>query len=278
MPGTAMTGAPRVTMIAAFEGWNDAGEAASACITHLRACWGALPLAEIDPEDYYDFQVNRPRVAIDGGRREITWPTTRFFAAEAGGRRFILVAGVEPNMRWRGFVGEILALARRELVDDIVVLGALLADSPHSRPIPVTALASDPALAARLALMESTYEGPTGIVGVLLTEATDAGLPTVSLWAAVPHYVSHPPSPKATLALLARVEDIVDVSIPLREIAEEARAWQRGVDELAGQDEEVAEYVARLEDAVDTSDLPEASGEVIAREFERYLRRRDVGG
>jgi len=270
-----MTADGRVTMIAAFEGWNDAGEAASACISHLRTSWHAQLLAEIDPEEYYDFQVNRPRVSLREGRREITWPTTRVYEACVGTRRFLLVAGVEPNMRWRAFIGALLAIGREHGVGELVVLGALLADSPHSRPIPVTALASDPALTRRLGLVESTYEGPTGIVGVLLSAAADSGLPTVSLWAAVPHYVSHPPSPKATLALLSRIADITDVSIPLREVSEQARAWQSGVDELAGQDEEVAEYVARLEDAVDTTDLPEASGEVIAEQFERYLRQRD---
>lgn len=268
---------PRVTMIAAFEGWNDAGEAASACINHLRACWDAQPLAEIDPEEYYDFQVNRPRVSLREGRREITWPTTRVYEATVGTRRFLLVAGVEPNMRWRAFIGALLAIGREHGAGELLVLGALLADSPHSRPIPVTALASDPALTRRLGLVESTYEGPTGIVGVLLSAAADSGLPTVSLWAAVPHYVSHPPSPKATLALLSRIEDLTEVSIPLRDLSEQARAWQSGVDELADQDEEVAEYVARLEDAVDTSDLPEASGDVIAEQFERYLRQRDSG-
>ena len=160
----------------------------------------------------------------------------------------------------------------------LITLGALLADVPHTRPIPVTTTSADRELLDRLALQESTYEGPTGIVGVMQDTATHRGLPALSLWAAVPHYVGQSPSPKAVLALLSRVEELVDIPVPMRDLAEEAQAWEHGVDELAGEDDEIGEYVRQLEEAKDTADLPEASGEAIAREFERYLRRRGDDG
>jgi hypothetical protein len=163
-------------------------------------------------------------------------------------------------------------------VELVVILGALLGDTPHTRPVPVSGVTSDPDLARTMDLEETKYEGPTGIVGILQEACTHAGVPAVSLWAAVPHYVSQPPNPKATLALLNRLEDLIDLRIPLGELAEDARAWQLGVDQLAAEDSEVAEYVQTLEEARDTAELPEASGEAIAREFERYLRRRDGGG
>ena len=254
-------------IIAAFEGWNDAGEAASGVINHLSLAWQAAPVGAIDPEDYYDFQVTRPVTEVAEGRTErLIWPTTRLLAAkqEATDRDLLLVHGIEPNMRWRGFCSE------------------LLADAPHTRPVPVSAAASDPRLAADLNASPVDYKGPTGIVGVLQHACADAGIPAVSLWASVPHYVAQPPCPKATLALIRGVEDVLDVSLPLADLPQEARAWERGVDELAEQDTEVADYVRTLEEAKDATDLPEASGDAIAREFERYLRRRrdpgDRGG
>jgi proteasome assembly chaperone (PAC2) family protein len=263
-------------LIAAFEGWNDAGEAATGAIEHLEQVWNATPLTSIDPDDYYDFQVNRPLVSGDGDERVITWPTSRFSWARIPGakRDVVLLRGIEPNMRWRAFTAEILSLAADLGVDTVVTLGALLADAPHTRPIPVTGTVTDNGLARRLDLEVSRYEGPTGIVGVLQDAAARVGLPSISLWAAVPHYVAQPPSPKATLALLRRVEDLLDLSVELGELPEDARAWEHGVDELAAEDSEVAEYVRSLEEAKDTAELPEASGEAIAREFERYLRRR----
>ncbi|KAA6222844.1 hypothetical protein CP973_13745 [Streptomyces albofaciens JCM 4342] len=269
-------------MVAAFEGWNDAGDAASAAVAHLDREWKGEVFAALDAEDYYDFQVNRPTVWLDGGVRKITWPTTRLSVvriADANGkgkpRDLVLVRGIEPSMRWRSFCNEILGFAHELGVEMLVVLGALLGDTPHTRPVPVSGVTSDPDLASRLDLEETRYEGPTGIVGILQEACTHAGVPAVSLWAAVPHYVSQPPNPKATLALLNRLEDLLDLRIPLGELSEDARAWQLGVDQLAAEDSEVAEYVQSLEEARDTADLPEASGEAIAREFERYLRRRD---
>ncbi|ROQ31328.1 proteasome assembly chaperone (PAC2) family protein [Streptomyces sp. PanSC19] len=267
-------------MVAAFEGWNDAGDAASTAVAHLDREWKGEVFAALDAEDYYDFQVNRPTVFLDNGVRKITWPTTRLSVVRVGGdkpRDLVLVRGIEPSMRWRSFCNELLAFAHELGVEMVVILGALLGDTPHTRPVPVSGVTSDPDLARTMDLEETRYEGPTGIVGILQEACTHAGVPAVSLWAAVPHYVSQPPNPKATLALLNRLEDLIGLRIPLGELPEDARAWQLGVDQLAAEDSEVAEYVQTLEEARDTAELPEASGEAIAREFERYLRRREPG-
>ncbi|KIF73711.1 carboxylate--amine ligase [Streptomyces sp. 150FB] len=267
-------------MVAAFEGWNDAGDAASTAVGHLDREWKGEVFAALDAEDYYDFQVNRPTVHLDGGTRKVVWPTTRLSVVRVGGdtpRDLVLVRGIEPSMRWRSFCNEILGFAHELGVEMVVILGALLGDTPHTRPVPVSGVTSDADLARTMDLEETRYEGPTGIVGILQEACTHAGVPAVSLWAAVPHYVSQPPNPKATLALLNRLEDLIGLRIPQGELAEDARAWQLGVDQLAAEDSEVAEYVQSLEEARDTAELPEASGEAIAREFERYLRRRDGG-
>ncbi|MDD2858778.1 MAG: PAC2 family protein [Candidatus Nanopelagicales bacterium] len=264
-------------LLAAFEGWNDAGESASAAIEYLRDIWGAELLAEFDSEDYYDYQVNRPMVSTDqSGARQVSWPTTRVYTATVPGakRDVVLLQGIEPNMRWQQFVREILGLCAELDVRMVATLGALLTDTPHTRPVPIHGTSTDAALQAELEVEVSTYEGPTGIVGVLQHACSAFGIPAVSIWASIPHYVSQPPNPKATLALIQRIEDVVDVSIPITELIEDARAWEMGVDELASEDDEVAEYVKQLEEARDAADLPEASGEAIAKEFERYLRRR----
>ncbi len=267
----------RPVVLAAFEGWNDAAEAASGALAHLHDVWDAQPLVAMDPEEYHDFQVTRPQVTLEAdGRRRITWPATRLSWARPPGsdRDVVLVCGIEPSMRWRRFTDELLGHLVPHHPSTMITLGALLADVPHTRPIPVTTTSDDPELLERLALQKSLYEGPTGIVGVLQDVATRRGLPALSLWAAVPHYVGQPPAPKAVLALLSRVEELVGIPLPLGDLAEESEAWEHGVDELAGEDEEIAEYVRQLEEAKDTAELPEASGEAIAREFERYLRRR----
>jgi proteasome assembly chaperone (PAC2) family protein len=268
-------------MVAAFEGWNDAGDAASTAVGHLEREWKGEVFGALDAEDYYDFQVNRPQVWLDEGVRRITWPTTRLSVVRVGDsdgkgrpRDLVLVRGIEPSMRWRSFCNEVLGFAHELGVEMVVVLGALLGDTPHTRPVPVSGVTSDPDLARTMHLEEARYEGPTGIVGILQEACTHAGVPAVSLWASVPHYVSQPPNPKATLALLNRLEDLLGMRVPLGELAEDARAWQLGVDQLAAEDGEVAEYVQSLEEARDTAELPEASGEAIAKEFERYLRRR----
>lgn len=265
-------------LVAAFEGWNDAGGAATAAVLHLVEQLGATKVADIDPEEFYDFQVNRPIVATeDDGSRSLTWPTTTVAAVTLGARRLVLVHATEPSMRWRTYCSELLAIAEGLGVTTVVTLGALLADVPHTRPIPVTATSDDVATRGLLDLRASTYEGPTGIVGVLQSAARVHGMHGFSVWAAIPHYVAHGPSPKATLAILSRLEELLGITVPLGDLVDDARAWEDGVDVLAREDEEIAEYVAQLEAAKDTVDLPEASGDAIAREFERYLRRREGG-
>ncbi len=269
--------------IAAFEGWNDAAEAASGVVNHLGIAWASTPIAAIDPDDFYDFQVNRPVIDVVGGKTErLVWPTTRLSLARAAGtglsRDVVLVHGVEPNMRWRGFTDELIAGFTELGVEMVILIGALLADSPHTRPVPVQVSGSNSQLLRRVGSEPVDYKGSAGIVGVLQYMCAAADIPTVSLWASVPHYVAQSPSPKVTLALLRSAEDVLDVSLPQAELPEEARAWERGVDELAQQDSDVAEYVRTLEEAKDATDLPEASGDAIAREFERYLRRRGDRG
>jgi predicted ATP-grasp superfamily ATP-dependent carboligase len=267
-------------VIAAFEGWNDAGEAASGAVAHLSTAWQAEPIGAIDPEEYYDFQVTRPVTEVtDGQTQRLVWPTSRLLVPAPGkiDREVVLLHGIEPNMRWRRFCDELVGAFTELHAEKVVLLGALLADSPHTRPVQVTASASDPSLAADLRASPADYKGPTGIVGVLQHACGEAQIAALSLWASVPHYVAQPPSPKATLALLRGVEDLLDIPVPLADLPSEARAWERGVDELAEQDSEVAEYVRTLEDAKDATELPEASGDAIAAEFERYLRRRDHG-
>jgi proteasome assembly chaperone (PAC2) family protein len=268
-------------VIAAFEGWNDAAEAASGVVDHLMDVWQARVVGAIDPEEFYDFQVNRPIVGTDSaGFRRITWPTTQISVASPPDldRDVILIRGIEPNMRWRQFSAELLAACDDLGAALVVTLGALLADTPHTRPIPVTGTASEPDLVDRLKLEQSSYEGPTGIVGVFQDACGKLDVPAMSYWAAVPHYVAQPPCPKATLALIGQLEDLLEVSIPLGDLPEDARAWERGVDELAEEDEDIADYVRALEETRDTTDLPEATGEAIAREFERYLKRRGDDG
>ncbi|WP_445255643.1 PAC2 family protein [Nocardioides aurantiacus] len=265
-------------LIAAFEGWNDAGGAATGVVDHLIEVWDAQVVAVIDPEEFYDFQVNRPLIATnDEGMRHITWPSTQLYVARPPGsaRDVVLLRGIEPNMRWRQFCAELLAAADDLGVGLVATLGALLAETPHTRPIQVSGTATELDLEDRLKLEPATYEGPTGIVGVFQDACQKLDIAAVSFWAAVPHYLPQPPCPKATLALLSQVEDLLETGIPLGDLPEDARAWERGVAELAEEDEDVAEYVRNLEESQDAADLPEASGEAIAREFERYLKRRD---
>ena len=271
-------------LVAAFEGWNDAGDAASGAIEHLELVWDAKPLTELDPDDYYDFQVNRPMVSlVDGVSRRITWPTTRFSYCRPPGADFdlVIVHGIEPNMRWRQFCRELLGVIRDLDVGLVVTLGALLSDTPHTRATQVTGSAYDAEAAARYGLDRSRYEGPTGIVGVFQDACVGAGIPAISFWAGVPHYVAQPPNPKATMALLHSLEEVLDFPVPIEELPAQADEWQKLVDEMAAEDEEVTEYIRNLEerdDAIDQTTLHETSGDAIAREFERYLRRRDRGG
>ncbi|WP_017569613.1 PAC2 family protein [Nocardiopsis halotolerans] len=267
-------------MVAAFEGWNDAGEAASLAVEHLSREWGAHELCALAPDDYYDFQVTRPRMSVvDGVVSGVEWPTTRVQVATppGSGRDVVLVTGPEPNMRWRSYTADLLAIARELGVERAVMLGSLLADAPHTRPIPVTGMASPMELGTTLGLEPTTYAGPTGIVGVAHETFSAVGIETVSLWAAIPHYVAQPPCPKASLALLAWVEDFLGLRVPLGDLPDESVSWESNVNELTAEDEDIAAYVRGLEEAKDTAELPEASGDAIARDFERYLRRHDEG-
>jgi proteasome assembly chaperone (PAC2) family protein len=263
-------------MIAAFEGWNDAGESATGAINHLLTSWTHHKLGMMDPEDYYDFQVNRPAIKVDERVvREIIWPNTVLFEVSTPhlDNDFIIVKGIEPSMKWRTFASELLDIADDYKVTMSITLGALLSDTPHTRPITVTGSGAHPDVAGRLGIEISKYEGPTGIIGVLQDAAHQRGIDAVSLWASVPHYVSTPPCPKASLALINALEDFLDISIPQGDLPERSSSWEIQVNQMAAEDSEVGDYVKQLETSKDAAELPEATGESIAREVERFLRR-----
>jgi predicted ATP-grasp superfamily ATP-dependent carboligase len=268
-------------MIAAFEGWNDAGNAASHAIDHLARVWNAQEYGALDPEDYHDFQVNRPTISrLPNGERVIAWPGTVISTCAAvsnADRRISLARGIEPSTRWRQFCNELLDFAEDLEVTTLITCGALLVDVPHTRPLPTFVTSEDPEARRRYGLEASDYEGPTGIVGVLGHEAALRGITVLSMWVGVPHYVAHPPSPKATVALMGQLERLVGFPVDLGDLADDAAAWQRGADELAEDDDEIAQHVQQLESLLDETSLPEASGDAIAAEFERFLRRRDDG-
>ncbi|MEY2840898.1 MAG: hypothetical protein RLY74_39 [Actinomycetota bacterium] len=252
-------------MISAFSGWNDAGEAATSALDHLLASWSHHKLATMDPEEYYDFQVNRPSISLDAKVvREIVWPNTLIFEVSTPqlAHDFLIVKGIEPSMKWRSFTRELLDLADDYEVGMSVALGSLLADVPHTRPIVVTGSGAHPDVANKLGVEVSRYEGPTGIIGVLQDSAFRRDIDAVSLWASVPHYVSTPPCPKATLALINSLEDFLSIQIPHGDLS----------DKLALEDAEVGDYVKELEKSKDEAELPLATGDSIAREVERYLR------
>jgi hypothetical protein len=280
-------------LVVAFEGWNDAGEAASGAVRALKELLDLYPIAEVDPEDYFDYQFNRPTIANDDdGNRELIWPgvtiygptTPNLEAPEAATRNLgdginrsnvYLLLGTEPSRGWKTFTREILDVIEDNDIRSVVFLGAMLADVPHSRPISVFTSSENAGVRSALAIERSSYEGPVGILSVLSAAAEKSGVATMSIWASVPHYVHNAPSPKATLALLDKLEEIIDVVIPRGDLIEEAAAWESGIDALAGDDDDMASYIEQLEQARDTVDSPEASGEAIAQEFERYLRRGD---
>ena len=265
-------------MIVAFGGWNDAGEAATGAASHLLNTWTASLIAQVDPEEFYDFQVNRPMVSVDDSKfRTLTWPTTEVFGIATPQYDFdlVVVKGVEPSMKWKTFAANILDLADDLDVTMILTLGSLLADTPHSRPISVSGSGTHPDIAERLGVEVSRYEGPTGILGVIQEASQRRGIDAVSLWAAIPHYAAASPSSKATLALINALEDFLNISLPQGDLPAQSQAWEKSVDEMAGEDSEISEYVRQLEASRDESELPEATGDSIAREFERYLRRRN---
>ena len=272
----------RPVLIAAFRGWNDGGQGASLAGGYLAKTWSAARFADIDPETFFDFQATRPHVSlVDGVTRQLDWPDNAFYHARIAGleRDAVLLLGIEPNLRWRAFTELIAGLASDLGVELVVTLGSLLADVPHTRPAPVTGSASDPELVEALGLQASRYEGPTGIVGVLHDACRRAGIPSASLWAAVPHYVSLAPSPRAALALCERLADLLSTEIDTRELEDASSTYSEQVSEAVASDAETAAYVEELEQRTDAlereADLP--SGDTIAAELTRYLREREEG-
>jgi hypothetical protein len=270
-------------LVVAFEGWNDAGEAATGAVRALRDSLSVYPIAEVDAEAYFDYQFNRPMAAIgDDGERMLIWPgvtvygpTARAGGADAAETELYLLLGAEPARSWKSFTAEIMEVVRENRIEAVVMLGAMLADVPHTRPISIFVSSENPAMRALLDVDRSTYEGPVGILSVLAAAAETEGVPTLAIWASVPHYVHNAPSPKATLAIVERLEELLGVVIPRGDLVDESAAWESGINALAEDDDEMASYIEQLERARDTVDSPEASGEAIAQEFERYLRRRD---
>ncbi len=273
----------RPVLVAAFRGWNDGGQGASLAGGYLAKLWGAARFAEIDPETFYDFQATRPQVSlVEGLTRRIEWPDNAFFHARLPGqsRDVVLFLGTEPSLRWRTFCQLVVDLAKELDVELVVTLGSLLADVPHTRPSPVTGSGSDPELVERLGLEASRYEGPTGIVGVLHDAFRRADMPSASLWAAVPHYVSLAPSPRAALALCQRLGDLLDGPIDTTELEEGAERYSEQVSEAVATDAETASYVEELEQRSDAIEeegrLP--SGDTLAAELTRFLRERERDG
>jgi proteasome assembly chaperone (PAC2) family protein len=272
-------------MVCAFQGWNDAGDAASNAVSFLASALEARSFARIDSEEFYDFQANRPTIRFDEREtREIVWPTVEILEAQAprAPRDLVLVQGVEPSMRWREFSTHLVDLAEALGVQLVVTLGALLGDVPHTRPVSLSGHASDAALLERLGIQPSSYEGPTGIVGVLHTACAKAGLPSATLWASVPHYVAAAANPKAALALLRRVEVLIGVSVDVSELEVAAADYERQVGLAVRSDPDIQAFVERLEQAADSEDqsTPEdvPSGDIIASEFQRFLRQRGREG
>lgn len=272
-----MDGLGRRVLVAAFDGWNDAGEAASSAISQLRESGDYKPVFSIDPELYFDYQYTRPQITTDGdGTRTLRWPEATILrpARATRGTQLWLLTGVEPARAWQAFASEFLDVALREDITGFVALGSMMSDVPHTRPISIFSGSENEQLRTALSLERSTYEGPVGILSVLSHAADAAGIPSASLWASVPHYVAgHTPSPKATLALLDRLEDLTGAKIDRGDLPTEAVAWEASIDAAAADDEEMTEYIKQLERTRDTWDSPEASGDAIAQEFERYLRR-----
>lgn len=264
----------RPILVAAFEGWSDAADAATSAVGHLSTVWGARRFASVDPEEFYDFTLTRPRVRLDEGLvRRIEWPSNELRYAELADlpHDVVLLLGTEPQLRWRTFCRELIGVMTAMDVEMVVTLGALLADVAHTRPVRVTGSAADPDMAARLHLERSRYEGPTGILGALGDALASAGIPSASLWAAVPHYIGQTPSPKAALALVQRTASLLGVPVRTRELEAEAVSYESKVTELVQADSDIAEYVAQLErDEEEPDELPTA--ESLAAEVERFLR------
>jgi proteasome assembly chaperone (PAC2) family protein len=273
-------------LVCAFSGWNDAGDAASAALQFVGASLGATRFARVDPEEFFDFQATRPRIKLVESRtREIEWPEIDLWQAKVprAPRDLLLLSGPEPSMKWSSFCSAVLDVAEACDVQMVVTLGALLADVPHSRPVPITGITSDEGLTERLGIQPTNYEGPTGIVGVLHAACQDRGVPSASLWASVPHYIAATPNPKAALALIRKLERAVGVTVDASELEEASGDYERQVSLAVSSDPEVQAFVERLEQVAEEEeaetgpqDLP--SGDVLAREFQRFLRQRGPGG
>lgn len=268
------------TLIVAFEGWNDAAESASGVVKFICEEIKADVVASVDPEDYYDFQFTRPTVSYEAdGSRVLDWPSTEMcipspeaIAENASVARLSVLVGTEPARRWKSFAAEIMEMVEDREIEAVIFLGAMLADVPHTRPIGVTSTSQNDLARQELNIERSQYEGPVGILSVLGIELEKAGIPAVALWASVPHYVHNTPSPKATLALLIEVERLLGVQFEHGKLGEEAFAWERGIDEIAEGDEEMAGYISQLEKTRDEVESSAATGESLAKEFEKFLR------
>ena len=268
---------PEVTqpiVVAAFEGWNDAGDAATSAIAHLASVWNAVPFADLDPEDFYDFTQTRPHVRIvDDDRRELDWPENTFsLARPPGAPDVVLVSGIEPQLRWRTFCDQITEVANAMGARLVLTVGALLADVAHTRPTSVFGSAYEPSVVEALHLEPSRYEGPTGIVGVLHNRCADAGLKSASLWAAVPSYVPAAPSPKAALALVHRVGTILGTEVPAGDLEAESVAYEEQISELVEEDDDTVAYVRHLEETYDRDGMDEHTADELVAEVERFLR------
>ena len=263
-------------MVVAFEGWNDAGDAASQSAQMIIDQNGLVPVSSIDPEEYFDFQLTRPLVEQGtDGSRFLNWPEVTLWAPPATDVVAPLVLlGQEPSRLWRSFAAQMIDHALAHNVTSIVFLGAMLADVPHSRPVRVTATSDDSGIRDYFDIEKSSYEGPVGVLTVLALAAAEAGIPSVNLWAHVPHYVHTSPSPKATVALVEKLEEFVGIELNRDEVEIDALRWEEGIDALAAEDDDMAAYISQLEQARDAADAPEASGDAIAQEFEKYLRGR----
>lgn len=268
------------TLIVAFEGWNDAAESASGVVKFICEEIKADVVASVDPEDYYDFQFTRPTVSYEpDGSRVLDWPSTEMcipsaeaIAENPSVSRLSVLVGTEPARRWKSFAAEIMEMIEDREIEAVLFLGAMLADVPHTRPIGVTSTSQNDLARQELDIERSQYEGPVGILSVLGIELENAGIPAVALWASVPHYVHNTPSPKATLALLIEVERLLGVQFEHGKLGEEAFAWERGIDEIAEGDDEMAGYISQLEKTRDEVDSSAATGESLAKEFEKFLR------
>jgi hypothetical protein len=272
---------PGRTLLVATEGWSDAGEAATSALRMVVEHFGLVPYDVVDDETYFDFQVTRPYVELDGdGSRVLSWPDITLYGPDestsSSDAPFVLM-GAEPSKLWRSLASQLVDQALTYDIDGMVLVGAMLADVPHSRPVRMIMSSDESSVRNKLSIERSTYEGPVGILSVIGLQAQRAGIPALHVWAQVPHYVHTSPSPKATLAILDRLEDLLGMDIPREELVDQADSWEENIDQLAAEDDDMLAYIQQLEKQRDTAEAPEASGDAIAREFERYLSRRPEG-